>query len=783
MADSNIGALPQAPQLDDDSLLVAEQQGQAMKVTGAQFKEFGRQAVIGQVQGYVDAAEKAASEAVDAVSAVTGMTVSARSSQEAEVSKSTVAGKVHLTFGLPRGEKGEPGPEGPQGLRGPQGAPGNGLTILGHYDTEEELRAAVTAPEAGNAYSVGTQLPYDIWVYDGVTGDWRNYGPLSGGGGTILPGNVVTTPGGAEMTFSSGDGPHTIEFDFEEEPPLTAGDIVYGEGTVQEALSELFASGSEGKSLIASAVTAKGVETAADATFAEMAANIGQITTGGDTSDATATPGDILAGKTAYTAAGKVEGIVPTLAARTYTPGTADQVIANGQYLGGSQTIKGDPNLTSGSIKKGVSIFGVAGAVESSFQATLTVKADVGAVVTATNGDTTVEALSTTGTVTIELPHEGTWKVTAQRGMAQYNTVVIEVSSQYSAELTAEVHVEYYIKGTVLCKERYMLTGASIGDHALFIGGTYLWQYTGTDVPEARVAIPIDSYDENLTHEVLEYIAEEEASTYAWYSTTTAGHVFAVTLSRIITWDIDLTRTGSFSLNHYCLDAVSIGNYALFGTRGSNIEKAVEVISDDLVKSESLPMLTNRYGFKAAANDNYAIFAGGTSGIVDAYDKNLIRTNPTVLSVADIAPDIGVCAGNYVLIVAGVNGFTDAYDLFLTRTTIEPLKSQRRNLAATTLKGVAIIGGGNTLKEGYVGTTTGSSYFTRDIPDPVDDVEIYDQFLVRTEIQELSNKRYSLAAASVGEYAIFAGGAETRKKLNNVYYPATVDTVDVYRYV
>ena len=77
MADKNIGALPQAAQLDDDSLLVVEQQGQAMKIDGAQFKEFGRQAVISQVQGYVDAAEKAASEAVEAVEAVTGMTVEA----------------------------------------------------------------------------------------------------------------------------------------------------------------------------------------------------------------------------------------------------------------------------------------------------------------------------------------------------------------------------------------------------------------------------------------------------------------------------------------------------------------------------------------------------------------------------------------------------------------------------------------------------------------------------------------------------------------------------------
>ena len=47
--------------------------------------------------------------------------------------------------------------------------------------------------------------------------------------------------------------------------------------------------------------------------------------------------------------------------AQTYTPGTADQTIAAGQYLSGAQTIKGDANLVAGNIKSGVSIFGVAG--------------------------------------------------------------------------------------------------------------------------------------------------------------------------------------------------------------------------------------------------------------------------------------------------------------------------------------------------------------------------------------------------------------------------------------
>lgn len=47
------------------------------------------------------------------------------------------------------------------------------------------------------------------------------------------------------------------------------------------AVKEVFQSVSNGKSLIASAITDKGVQTDATATFQEMATNIGQIETGG----------------------------------------------------------------------------------------------------------------------------------------------------------------------------------------------------------------------------------------------------------------------------------------------------------------------------------------------------------------------------------------------------------------------------------------------------------------------------------------------------------------------
>ena len=65
--------------------------------------------------------------------------------QEAAVTKTIRAGKVHLAFGLPRGEQGVSGPEGKQGQRGPKGDPGTGLKILGYYDTLPALEAAAAA--------------------------------------------------------------------------------------------------------------------------------------------------------------------------------------------------------------------------------------------------------------------------------------------------------------------------------------------------------------------------------------------------------------------------------------------------------------------------------------------------------------------------------------------------------------------------------------------------------------------------------------------------------------
>lgn len=73
----------------------------------------------------------------------------------------------------------------------------------------------------------------------------------------------------------------------------------------------------------------------------------------------------MLDGTVACGQSGKVIGTISKKAAATITPGTVDQTIASGQYLSGTQTIEGDANLIADNIKKGVSIFGVTGTLES----------------------------------------------------------------------------------------------------------------------------------------------------------------------------------------------------------------------------------------------------------------------------------------------------------------------------------------------------------------------------------------------------------------------------------
>lgn len=82
-----------------------------------------------------------------------------------------------------KGPQGETGPAGPTGPTGPKGDTGAGFVVKGYYATASVLQNAVQSPDVGDAYGVGTAEPYDIYIYDGVSGTWVNNGPLQGAKG------------------------------------------------------------------------------------------------------------------------------------------------------------------------------------------------------------------------------------------------------------------------------------------------------------------------------------------------------------------------------------------------------------------------------------------------------------------------------------------------------------------------------------------------------------------------------------------------------------------------
>ena len=96
------------------------------------------------------------------------------------------------------------------------------------------------------------------------------------------------------------------------------------------------------------------------------AIKIGEIPT-----DTTALASDILLGKTAYAEGKKITGTIESKASQTYIPSTSQQIIQSGKYLSGDQIIIGDVNLLSSNIKKGISIFGVDGTLDSGSSGTI----------------------------------------------------------------------------------------------------------------------------------------------------------------------------------------------------------------------------------------------------------------------------------------------------------------------------------------------------------------------------------------------------------------------------
>ncbi len=130
--------------------------------------------------------------------------------------------------------------------------------------------------------------------------------------------------------------------------------------SISAKADQAFQSASNGKGLVANAITGKGVSASGSDTFQQLATKISSINVG-ITPDGNAGESQVLSGLTFYgSGTAKRTGTMANNGAVAITPSTSNQTIATG-YHNGSGYVKGDSNLATANIKAGISVFGVNG--------------------------------------------------------------------------------------------------------------------------------------------------------------------------------------------------------------------------------------------------------------------------------------------------------------------------------------------------------------------------------------------------------------------------------------
>lgn len=325
--------------------------------------------------------------------------------------------------------------------------------------------------------------------------------------------------------------------------------------------------------------------------------------------------------------------------------------------------------------------------------------------------------------------------------------------------------LRYYGRATALSEARSELTATAIGGYALFAGGNngnysnvvdaYNRSLTrtkpaGLENYGVHIATSVGQYAIIATNDLSSSFIDDVADSYVIYnnSLTKISNNIGTTVK---------ARTGKGVAN--------VGNYALFA--GGNLiprfdaKKPVSTINT-INSSLTLGSITLSKAKRAVCGGkvgNYALFAGGLDGIslganyytdVDAYNASLTRISVTAIDYGIDSVRCSASIGSsYVLFRVGVASLPsfniNAYDASLTKRSVTVPNRDSYEMAAASSENYAIFA---------------DKYY----------VVAYNDSLTCFMMAPLSDERSNGAAATVGNYVLFAGGLNSGKK----------DIVDVY---
>ncbi len=89
------------------------------------------------------------------------------------------------------------------------GKDGKSFEIKGYYASTAALEEGVPEPAPGDAYCVGSTAPYDVYIYDGVSGEWINNGTIQGAKGDTGAAGTTFTPhldGNGNLSWTNDGG-------------------------------------------------------------------------------------------------------------------------------------------------------------------------------------------------------------------------------------------------------------------------------------------------------------------------------------------------------------------------------------------------------------------------------------------------------------------------------------------------------------------------------------------------------------------------------------------------